>query len=109
MEFSKWRGGKFKYLEKIIIPQGSRVLWGGVHSIQRESEVILPLNSEFRVLEECEDYSLIDSYSLYEIRESFFPKKIFLYLKNYIKSSDKKVLSPPSPNKGKLCLVEYIP
>lgn len=45
----------FSYIEKIIIPKGSRVLWiNELSSFDRDPEILLPLNQRFKVLAKCD-------------------------------------------------------
>ena len=102
----------FDYIEKIIIPPGSRgFLWTDLG----ESEIILPMDSRFKVLEVCEPGKILNTrrlaYRADKIyKEELDSESIFSYLKNLISSSYEKEDSFSVPfYKGNMCLVEYIP
>jgi hypothetical protein len=80
LEFSRHATSfSFSYLEYIIVPVGSRVLLNDIHSeLRQEKEVMFPVDSRFRVIEECGESEIIQS---------------------------EKVLFS---HRGKACLVEYI-
>jgi len=105
---------KNAYLEKIIIPPRSRVLWVETHtSYECQFEVILPDSSQFNILEECQHSKILDKYKMSDtvcgIEHASLSEKIFLCMKNYMKSTGhKKQLSPLTPLKRNMCLIKYV-
>jgi hypothetical protein len=110
---------RYDYIEKIIIPKGSKILRAYDSQINHEYEIILPHQSNFKILEECKNNLMFSKYK-FSSRKKFHNEekykdeilnlqdKIFLSLKNSLFSKKDK-WGIPSPVKGKLCLVKYIP
>jgi hypothetical protein len=109
---------RYNYIEKIIIPKASKVLRAYDSQINHEYEIILPHQSNFKILEECKNNLMFSKYKFasrkkfhneekYEEKIMNLQDKIFLSLKNSLFSKKDKI-GIPNPVKGKLCLVEYI-
>ena len=92
---------EFKYLEKIIIPPGSLVLWlNPLSYFTDQVEIVLPDRSQFRILEHCDRST---TFKQKVLRKIFHTEGVRPVL------ADENSYPIPTPMTVNLCLVEYIP